>query len=66
MPLVGDRKYGGAADEGEGDNSSAAYPLCLCAAKLCFTHPASKKGMTFCIEPSWLPLFSKDANMSIE
>lgn len=66
MPLVGDRKYGGAADEGERDNSSAAYPLCLCAAKLCFTHPASKKGMTFCIEPSWLPLFSKDANMSIE
>ena len=36
MPLVGDRKYGGAADEGERDNSSAAYPLCLCAERNAF------------------------------
>lgn len=64
MPLVGDRKYGETA--GEGDKSIAAPPLCLCAAQLSFTHPVSKKGMIFCVEPSWLPLFSKDANMGIE
>lgn len=38
-------------------------PLCLCAAKLSFTHPVSKRVMTFSVTPSWLPLVSKDANM---
>lgn len=63
MPLLGDRKYGGEQEVRE--TGPSKIPLCLCAVRLSFRHPVSKKRMSFCIEPSWLPLFSKDANMGI-
>lgn len=56
MPLLGDRKYGSPVRE-EG------YPLCLCASRLSFHHPVTKKEMVFHTEPSWLPLVAKDVNM---
>ncbi len=49
MPLQGDRKYG---------QSEAAGPLCLCACRLSFLHPVTKKKMEFCIEPSFSSSFS--------
>lgn len=62
MPILGDRKYGTQPCDAGGET----VPLCLCATRLSFTHPANRKRMTFATEPSWLPLVSKDANMSAE
>lgn len=45
MPLAGDRKYGGGAGE---DGR-----LCLCAARLCFTHPGSGRRMEFTVTPGF-------------
>lgn len=45
MPLVGDRKYG--AKDGSED-------LCLWSHKLSFTHPKTKKTVSFCYEPPFL------------
>lgn len=45
MPLAGDRKYGGGAGE---DGR-----LCLCAARLCFTHPGSGRRMGFTVTPGF-------------
>ena len=57
MPLLGDRKYGNAQGrEGE--------PLCLCASRLSFVHPATKEKLSFRVEPTWLPLIIKDATMN--
>ena len=62
MPLAGDRKYGNRT----GENLSAEEsPLCLCAVRLSMIHPSTGKKMEFCVEPSWLPLVLKDANMII-
>ncbi len=44
MPLVGDRKYG---------KQEASGPLCLCAYRLSFVHPVSKKKMQFSVTPSF-------------
>lgn len=47
-PLYGDRKYG-APDAG-----SASESIGLCAAKLSFLHPKTKKKMEFSLEPTGL------------
>ena len=44
-PIVGDSKYNSAA--GQPDVSKNAQTLCLCAYKLVFKHPRTKKTMTF-------------------
>ena len=46
MPIVGDMKYGNAADR----TSSRGSGLMLKAVRLSFTHPSTKKRMTFSIE----------------
>ena len=43
MPLVGDRKYGAAADNCE---------IALWSSRLCFAHPRTGKKMEFTLEPS--------------
>lgn len=44
-PIVGDSKYNPSAAQPEA--SKNAQTLCLCAYKLSFTHPRTKKNMTF-------------------
>lgn len=50
-PLVGDRKYGYAAQDTH-NNRKGAEPLRLCAYKLTFNHPATKEKMIFELD-SW-------------
>jgi 23S rRNA-/tRNA-specific pseudouridylate synthase len=69
MPLMGDRKYGTSSDSDKREGRSFeeySGPLCLCAARLSFQHPKTKKRLQFCVTPSWLSLVSKDANMNDE
>lgn len=44
LPLCGDRRYGAPAESGKN--------LALCAYRLCFDHPFTKKRLEFEIEPS--------------
>lgn len=46
-PIVGDKKYNPAAPDGY-------LPLCLCASKLHFIHPSTKKEMSFTHTPDFL------------
>lgn len=50
MPILGDRKYGGAA----GEKNMYNGPLCLCAYRLSFTHPTDRKKMEFETVPEYL------------
>ncbi len=45
IPIVGDRKYG-KADAG-------SRQLCLCAYKIVFIHPRTRKSMSFQVEPTF-------------
>lgn len=46
-PIAGDQKYGPAAD------ARAGGRLCLCACKIAFRHPRTKKTMSFQVEPTF-------------
>lgn len=50
MPILGDRKYGGAS----GEKNMYNGPLCLCAYRLSFTHPTDRKKMEFETVPEYL------------
>jgi len=50
MPILGDRKYGGPSKE----EDVYSGPLCLCAYRLTFTHPTSRKKMQFETVPEFL------------
>lgn len=45
IPVVGDRKYGKADPGGS--------QLCLCACKIVFTHPRTRRVMSFQVEPTF-------------
>lgn len=47
VPIIGDTKYGPASEGGY-------QQLCLCSYKTSFTHPKTKKRMTFEVEPGFL------------
>ena len=50
LPILGDRKYGVSA----GEKDVYGGPLCLCAYRLTFTHPTSRKKMQFETVPEFL------------
>ena len=50
MPILGDRKYNSSAVETDDYNG----PLCLCAYRLSFAHPESRKKMQFETVPEYL------------
>ena len=50
MPILGDRKYGVSAKE----EDVYSGPLCLCAYRLTFIHPTSRKKMRFEAVPEFL------------
>ncbi len=54
MPLLGDRKYGAGEVSSYVDIAAGYRGLCLCASRLSFVHPATKKRMEFSVAPSFL------------
>ena len=60
MPLLGDRKYGVINGQHPDALDEKKYPLCLCAWRLSFRHPATGKKMTYMVEPAFLKEFLSD------
>lgn len=50
FPLLGDGKYG-SAETMEKSKEMGVHNVALCAYRLAFLHPKTKKGMEFCINP---------------
>ncbi len=55
MPIIGDRKYGRKEELADSNMTPGRRGLCLCASRLGFLHPVTKKNMEFSIKPSFLP-----------